>query len=158
MLLTEEGLLGCHSDVSRFLAPPLPEGTALPRPTYTFVFPLQYNGAVRTEIALSGLIWDAGYEVFALMNSFRESDDFSTTCTYGNPTMGEGYPGGVLPAVESIFIKVGSLLLSCLVLLFARADRRVTLQAKMMPGATLEAYTRWSQGYSSYDACPVWSF
>lgn len=130
LLLTEQGLLSCQADARRARSLDR-QGSAEKLPRTPVPVDPKYAAAVRTEIRLTNLIWQGGYEVFALMSEFQDSDDFTTACTLADPM--EHYVGGSMPPTEGLFLKV-----------------------KKLPAAVTEAYTWWSRGYSSYDACPVW--
>jgi len=90
-----------------------------------------YKTAVGTELHLTNLIWQGGYEVEALMNMWDEEDDFAERCTAKNPTM--YYAGGYLPLTETLFTKT-----------------------KKLPKGIADKYSQWARHYSSYDHCPVY--
>ncbi len=90
-----------------------------------------YAGAVRSEIHLSNLVWQAGYQVDALMNKWNDQDSYEERCADRDPY--DEYAGGYLPIPEVLFSKV-----------------------RKQPAEVVAKYSHWARDYSSYDHCPVY--
>ncbi|KAM0748986.1 hypothetical protein T439DRAFT_327486 [Meredithblackwellia eburnea MCA 4105] len=106
LLLTPEGLDACHND---------------------------YNGAISTEIGLTKLITNAGYDVDAMGLGFHSEPDFTKTCELEDVWDEGNYFGENVNPFDTMFVKT-----------------KRGIQAH-----TLDRYTEWVDGaeYSSYDAC-----